>query len=127
MCIINQFNNLNGKKVTRLQLQKLLEKAKLLKVFEVSTRLSKALKLNKEKSFIISIENPIQTPGLNAADQKLILPSLEYISEPDSEGLNGVSPDDIYSYITDLIINTIKKVGHLPWQKKSYCLSSLAF
>ncbi|WP_329804975.1 zincin-like metallopeptidase domain-containing protein [Flavobacterium facile] len=118
MCIINEFNNLDGKKVTRLQLQKLLEKAKLLKVFEVSTRLSNALKFNKEKSFIISIENPIQTPGLNAADQKLILPSLEYISEPDSEGLNGVSPDDIYSYITDLIINTIKKVGHLPWQKK---------
>ena len=118
MCIINQFNNLNGKKVTRLQLQKLLEKAKLLKVFEVSTRLSNALKFNKEKSFIISIENPIQAHGLNAADQKLILPSLEYISEPDSEGLNGVSPDDIYSYITDLIINTIKKVGHLPWQKK---------
>jgi antirestriction protein ArdC len=118
MCIINEFNNLDGKKVTRLKLQKLLEKAKLLKVFEVSTRLSNALKFNKEKSFIISIENPIQAHGLNAADQKLILPSLEYISEPDSEGLNGVSPDDIYSYITDLIINTIKKVGHLPWQKK---------
>ncbi len=117
MCIINEFNNLNGKKVTRLKLQKLLEKAKLLKVFEVSSRLEKALKLNKEKSFIIGIENPIQTPGLNAAEQKLILPSLEYISEPDSDGLNGVSPDDIYSYITDLIINTIKKVGHLPWQK----------
>ncbi len=70
MCIINEFNNLNGKKVTRLKLQKLLEKSKLLKVFEVSSRLEKALKLNKEKSFIIGIENPIQTPGLNAARHK---------------------------------------------------------
>jgi antirestriction protein ArdC len=60
-----------------------------------------------------------QTPGLNASEQAMILPFLQYQSEPDSEGLNGaVSPDAIYSYITDLIINTINKVGHLPWQKE---------
>ena len=70
MSIVNQFNKLHGKRVYRSTLQKLLEKAKLLKVFEVSDRLEKALQLNKEKSFIIEIENPIQTPGLNAARHK---------------------------------------------------------
>ncbi|PKB18389.1 zincin-like metallopeptidase domain-containing protein [Flavobacterium sp. 5] len=61
----------------------------------------------------------VKTPGLNASEQAIILPSLEYFSEPDSEGLNGaVTPDEIYSYITDMLINTINKVGHLPWQKE---------
>lgn len=30
----------------------------------------------------------------------------------------SVSPDEIYQMITDSMINTIKKVGHLPWQKE---------
>uniref|UniRef100_UPI0037505B76 ArdC family protein n=1 Tax=Flavobacterium sp. TaxID=239 RepID=UPI0037505B76 len=68
--------------------------------------------------FTIEIQDFINELGLSGAEQSIILPSLEYQSEPDTEGgLNGVSPDDIYSYITDLIINTIEKVGHLPWQK----------
>ena len=70
MSVISEFNNLNGKNVNRLTLQKLLNKANSLKVFEVSTRLQKALKLNLEKRFTIIIDNPIQTPGLNAARHK---------------------------------------------------------
>lgn len=48
-----------------------------------------------------------------------MLHGLEYISEPDNERLGkAVSPNDIYNYITDLILNTIQEVGHLPWQKE---------
>ena len=77
-------------------------------------------KLETPKKTVARVKKKItQTPGLNASEQAMILPFLQYRSEPDSEGLNGaVSPDEIYSYITDLIINTINKVGHLPWQKE---------
>lgn len=72
----------------------------------------------KKKTTVVDLKNSL-TPGLNAHEQAIILPSLEYFSEPDSEGLNGaVTPDEIYSYITDMLINTINKVGHLPWQKE---------
>ncbi len=48
-----------------------------------------------------------------------MLHGLECISESDNESLGKpVSPNDIYNYITDLILNTIKEVGHLPWQKE---------
>lgn len=30
----------------------------------------------------------------------------------------GVKPDEIYQMITDMVINTIKEKGHLPWQKE---------
>ncbi|MFN4026427.1 MAG: zincin-like metallopeptidase domain-containing protein [Flavobacterium sp.] len=56
-------------------------------------------------------ENPVDESMLNG---------LEYIPEEvEFTGLGKpVSQNDIYNYVTDLIINTIKKVGHLPWQKE---------
>ncbi len=58
------------------------------------------------------------TAGLNGADINSLC-GLEFL--PDTEPVNGlgkpVSPDDIYQYVTDLIINTIKKTANLPWQK----------
>lgn len=72
----------------------------------------------KKKVTTVKRKKPVSY-GLNAAEQAVILPYLQYHSEPDAEGLNAaVSPDEIYSYITDLIINTINTVGHLPWQKE---------
>ncbi|MFN3753298.1 zincin-like metallopeptidase domain-containing protein [Flavobacterium sp.] len=65
---------------------------------------------------IIGLASPyVETP----IDESM-LHGLEYISEEaEFTGLGKpVSPNDIYNYVTDLIINTIKKVGHLPWQKE---------
>lgn len=42
---------------------------------------------------------------------------MEYDPEEDREN-PAVKPEEIYQTITDLMINTIKKVGHLPWQKE---------
>lgn len=56
--------------------------------------------------------------ALNASSAgKVISSLLDNISNENTAGMAGVDSNDIYSYITDLIINTIKKVGHLPWQK----------
>lgn len=97
-------------------------------VFEVHNNLSKKrtwkkpIKSNctraKKKVAVVDPKKD-ESFGLNASEQAIILPSLEYYSEPDAEGLNGgVTPDEIYTYITNLLINTINKVGHLPWQKE---------
>lgn len=118
MDLVQSFNNLNGKQVSRSALKKLLARAKKQNHTLISKRITSVLKQNNDSVFTIEIQDFINELGLSGAEQSIILPSLEYQSEPDSEGgLNGVSPDDIYSYITDLIINTIEKVGHLPWQK----------
>ena len=118
MDLAEQFNNLNGTRVSRATLKSLLAKAKKQKHIPISKRITKVLQKNDDASFTIVIKDFVEAMGLTGAEQTMILPTLEYISEPDEEGgLNGVSPDDIYSYITDLIINTIDKVGHLPWQK----------
>jgi antirestriction protein ArdC len=118
MGLVKEFNNLNGKRVSRSALKKLLEGAKKQNHTLISKRITSVLNQNKDSVFTIEIQDFIDELGLSGAEQSIILPTLEYQSEPDSEGgLNGVSPDDIYSYITDLIINTIEKVGHLPWQK----------
>lgn len=118
MDLVKEFNNLNGKKVSRSALKKLLARAKKQNHTLISKRITSVLNQNKDSVFTIEIQDFIDELGLSGAEQSIILPTLEYQSEPDSEGgLNGVSPDDIYSYITDLIINTIEKVGHLPWQK----------
>lgn len=118
MDLVQSFNNLNGKQVSRSALKKLLARAKKQNHTLISKRITNVLRKNNDSVFEIEINDFITELGLSGAEQSIILPTLEYQSEPDSEGgLNGVSPDDIYSYITDLIINTIEKVGHLPWQK----------
>ncbi|NHM07617.1 DUF1738 domain-containing protein [Flavobacterium sp. CYK-4] len=117
MDLVTEFNNLNGATVERSILKALLAKAKRQNHSVIANRLSRVLEQNNDKLFTIEIANFIEPIGLSGADQSIILPTLEYISEEDSEGLNGVAQDDIYSYITDLIINTIETVGHLPWQK----------
>lgn len=117
MDLVTEFNNLNGTTVERSILKSLLAKAKRQNHRAIANRLNRVLKQNNDTLFTIEITNFIEPTGLSGADQSIILPTLEYISEEDAEGLNGVAQDDIYSYITDLIINTIEQVGHLPWQK----------
>ncbi|MGH2667132.1 ArdC family protein [Flavobacterium sp.] len=118
MDLVTAFNSLNGTTVSRTALKSLLVKAKKQKHTVIVKRIGKVLEQNNDRLFTIEIKDFVEPMGLTGAEQRIILPSLEYISEEDTEGgLNGVSPDDIYSYITDLIINTIEKVGHLPWQK----------
>lgn len=120
MTLAQEFNSLNGLIVHRKDLEKLLEKADRERHAIISKRIIKVLEAFADDTFLIEIKNLVEPFGLNGADDITgLLGGLEYISEDeDSEGLNkAVSPDDIYSYITDLILNTIKQVGHLPWQK----------
>lgn len=117
MDVVSTFNNLHGKEVSRSMLKKVLAKAQKQEHTLIVKRISHLLNQNKDSHFLIEIHDFVDGSGLSGAEQNIILPSLEYHSEDDNEGLNGVAQDDIYSYITELILNTIEKVGHLPWQK----------
>lgn len=117
MDLVTEFNKLDGRIVKRSELRRILTKAKRQNNTSIVNRISQVLRLHQNKLFTIELTDLIEPMGLSGAEQNIILPTLEYISEEDSEGLNGVAQDDIYGYITDLIINTIEKVGHLPWQK----------
>ena len=57
--------------------------------------------------------------GLNSPFDEDMLHGLELLPDADSYGLGKpVSPNEIYDNITNLMINTIKQVGYLPWQKE---------
>ena len=119
MNIAKEFNALNGMIVTRKDLEKLLEKAEKEKHTIISKRVIRVLEAFKDDTFLIELKNLVEPYGLNGVEAEMFLPTLEYISEDETNGLNkAVSADDIYSYITEMIINTIDKVGHLPWQKE---------
>jgi antirestriction protein ArdC len=78
-------------------------------------RLPKGLRKKlREDAKIIGLGNPA------VECEESVLHGLEYRSIADNlRGLGKpVSPNDIYDYVTKLIVNTIKKVGHLPWQKE---------
>lgn len=120
MNLAAEFNSLNGKTVSRTRLESLLAEAQREKYAIISNRIQNVLNTNDDDSFDIEINEPMDLAGLSGVEQEMLLPMLDYISEPDDEtGLNkAVTPNEIYSFITDMLINTINKVGHLPWQKE---------
>lgn len=113
---IQIFNGLNGAVVERETLQRIISIAKEEEQLPIVTKLENLLATNPERSFEIDLrENAIEIvptsilSGLNFDD----------INEEDQDGLGKpVSPNEIYQSITDLILNTIKEVGHLPWHKE---------
>lgn len=119
MTLAQEFNSLNGNTVTRIDLKKLLGIAEKEQHTEIEKRITKVLHSFADDAFTIEIKSPVEPYGLNGVEADMLLPTLEYISEKDSDGLGkAVSPNEIYDYITKMIINTIDKVGHLPWQKE---------
>ncbi|WP_281322762.1 zincin-like metallopeptidase domain-containing protein [Flavobacterium aestivum] len=119
MTLAQKFNCLNGNIVSRIDLEKLLEFAQKEQHSLIEKRITKVLDAFAGDSFAIEINSPVEPYGLSGVDADMLLPTLEYISEKDNEGLGkAVSPNEIYDYITNLILNTIDKVGHLPWQKE---------
>lgn len=117
MSVVNHFNGLNGKVVSRSEIEQMKVDAINEEQIHLSNRLQSFLDRHNDDEFRLMLENE----ACEVVPES-ILHCLEYITnEKQIIGLNGlakaVSSDDIYNYITDLIINTIDKVGHLPWQK----------
>ncbi|MFY0481676.1 zincin-like metallopeptidase domain-containing protein [Flavobacterium sp. PLA-1-15] len=112
---IKRFNGLNGATVSREELLQLLYLAEKEEQFHISQKLNTILLKNSDSVFCFDIESPAfeSTP-------KSMLNGLQILEESeDVFGLGkAVSSNDVYDMITNLVMNTIKKVGHLPWQKE---------
>lgn len=115
MTAVERYNALDGQTVSREELQEI----KVLAIKQgqpfIAQKIAAVLTAHEDPEFRINI-------SATAIDQVPVdcLPGLE-CREPGEEftGLEkAVSPDEIYQYITDLMLNTIKEVGHLPWQKE---------
>ncbi|OAB79756.1 ArdC family protein [Cochleicola gelatinilyticus] len=115
---VKKFNGLNGSIIDTQTLESLLKLANSEGQQYLENRIKKAIEAAKAAGI-----NEFKTGG-NVIEQvpQNSLPGIDvvpsYIGESEISGLNkAVSPDDIYQYITDMMINTIKEVGHLPWQR----------
>lgn len=117
MSIVKEFNGLNGVSgISRGQLHGIAQRARKQEQFKIAERIEKILNSYPDQNFDISIDKPAfeEIPDY-------VRHTLPFEADPQEKfsGLNkAVTPDEIYQYITDLIINTIKKVGHLPWQRE---------
>ncbi|WP_445718003.1 zincin-like metallopeptidase domain-containing protein [Flavobacterium sp.] len=113
---VELFNGLNGTVATREQLKEIADLSLQEEQSHIYARIQNVLSNNEDELFDINIED-------NAFEilPKSMLNGIDFdsLNEIENNGLNkAVSPNEIYQSITDLIINTIKEVGYLPWQKE---------
>ncbi|MXN90142.1 DUF1738 domain-containing protein [Flavobacterium sp. Sd200] len=117
MSVVKKFNGLNGSKISRAQIVKMIAEAKDQEQFAVAARLEKVLANYPEAT---SFKFSIHDPAIEVVPDSILF-TLDQESENHEQvyGLGKpVTPNEIYSYVTDLILNTIQEVGHLPWQKE---------
>lgn len=112
---INRFNGLTGTTVTRAELVSILNQATDEQNLEIINRISSFLKNNPEAIKITFTEvKKVSEITINEL-HGLCLENHEDIAT----GLGrAVSADEIYNLVTNLMLDTIKEVGHLPWQKE---------
>lgn len=117
MSVVEKFNGLNGAVVTRNEIASLIADAAKQGQFLIVQRLETVLYSHpNEHEFTLNITEPAfeQVP-------ESLLHCLPFEAD-NHEAIYGlgkpVSTDAIYSMVTDLMLNTIKEVGHLPWQKE---------
>ncbi|PRP68093.1 zincin-like metallopeptidase domain-containing protein [Nonlabens agnitus] len=127
MNLIEQFNAFDGQKVSREDLETFSIKALNAGLIVVPNRVIEVLENDPDvKYFRIAIDEPVtMTQEMDYVDFEIegmaaLYPNADLVKIDDTEspGMGkAVSPEDIYNYITETVINTIQEVGHLPWQK----------
>ncbi|WP_121667285.1 zincin-like metallopeptidase domain-containing protein [Mesonia aquimarina] len=115
---IQQYNGLNGAYTSRQDVKEIIKTAKKEEQKHIADKLLNLLRsYPKAKEFEIDLSEK-QEEILPES----LLPGIDFMAIPeegDNPGMGkAVSPDEIYQYITDLMLSTIKEVGHLPWQKE---------
>lgn len=114
---LNKYYALHGVRTSRTEIEQLISEASNEGQLGVVSTLTKLLANHSDASFLISIANPV----INAAPLNGLfgMEQLDYAPADEFVGLGKpVSQAEIYDYCTELIIDTIKNVGHLPWQKE---------
>lgn len=114
---VSIFNSLDGRKVSREVLEQLQNLAYDEEQFYLIKRINAVLLNSNADHFIINLADKavsVMPESLSGA--------IPFIESESASGLKGlgkaVSANEIYQTVTDLILNTIEEVGHLPWQKE---------
>ncbi|HRN99360.1 MAG TPA: ArdC family protein, partial [Flavobacterium sp.] len=125
----SRFHSLSNRVAKRAEIVSILEQAKQEKHHDIVKRLSALLDqypsanvfeltIKKARSMrAVTSRRRIKTDDVQI-EEDIVFFGLDEISEDEAAGLGKVSPADVYQMITDMMINTIKTVGHLPWQKE---------
>ncbi len=115
MNVIKHFNGLNGADISRTEILRIIDLAKKQEQNQLVERLEAVLKQYDDEKFTFEIDDP----AFEVAPESLLHCIDCEENESNAVGLGKpVSPNDIYDMVTDLMINTIKEVGHLPWQQE---------
>jgi len=114
---VHKFNGLNGTVVSREEIARLIELAKDQEQPEVAARLEKVLSNFDHEQFQINL----QSQAIECVPASL-LPLLDEAPELPEENANGlnkpVSPDEIYTMITNKMIEFIKEAKKSDYKKK---------
>src|SRR5690606_31523694 len=114
---VKRFNGLSGM-ADRATVKKMLIIAEAEGQNTLSRRLDAALREGKKYDTVIFNPGPLALEEIPSCDLPGIDQVPPYISAEDYHGLNkAVSPDEIYQYITDLMLKRIEEAGSLPWHQ----------
>lgn len=130
MTLASEFNELNGKVVSRNDLEILLEKAQREQHSEISKRIIKVLESFTDDTFRIELKNLIEPYGLNGVDVENdtgLLCGLDFIPASEDVGLGKpVSPNEIYDMVTQRMIDLIKDANKgdykRAWKEEGYLI-----
>ncbi len=113
MSLIERYNNLDGVETSRGEIRKIINLAQKEGRKDIVFKLTNLLKQNPDfKLFNISLEQKA-LGSINAE-----LNGLDYIEDQD-EGLGkAITPDEIYDYVTDMIIDLIESGEELVWKQQ---------
>lgn len=112
---VKKFNALNGAVVSREEIERMLTLAHSEEQYNLSDRLEYLLINNPD---VTNFKLDIVFPAVNQVPGS-VLNGIQFDDEKEIQGLGkAVTSNDIYDNITNLMINTIKQVGYLPWQKE---------
>ena len=128
MTLAEEFNNLNGKVITRETLESLLVKSEKEQNSTISNRIRKVLQAYTADTFLIELQHTESAFGLNGVDVQGhtgLLNGLDFIPESEDIGLGKpVSPDEIYDMVTKRMIDLIKDANKgdykRAWKEEGY-------
>ncbi|MFD0862485.1 ArdC family protein [Sungkyunkwania multivorans] len=114
MKCIERYNALNGRRTKREELVEI----------EKVARSEEQLHVSKKLAGLLAAYPKARHFKLDVGHQEEVVPvsMLGTLFHEDQRPYRGmgkpVTPSEIYKYVTDLMVNTIKKVGNLPWQRE---------
>jgi len=117
MNIIEKYNQLEGKKLYRGEIRKLINEAKKQGETEIENKLTGLLRsYPDQKGFEFEKVDPIQENFEALGIPYISESEINLLGSNEAQGLGkGITNNDIYNMVTNRLISQIEKTGNLPW------------